>query len=212
MSLVNFFGNLSPFEILVSVFAIVTGIYTFYKNFIEDARVSAHTGDVIGFVVPPNDGVRKIQLMISLVNHGTKIGTVERLELSLLTPKDHIMYFDWNLFFKYSDMDMMVLVPDTDPYPIAIPPKSTIPRFVEFKLRDKEVPIIWEEGQYSVELYGWVNCTSRTDQINLRHIFHFQLSGEGLNVLEIKRQQAIKQLTSQVGRLPVLEWSSKAKN
>lgn len=209
-ALQNFFGDLAPFEIFVSVVAIATALYTFYKNAIERANVSAHTGDTVGIVSSSDGNIQKLQLMLSLVNHGTKIGTVEQLELSLTTPTGRSAVFIWSLFFRYSDnRDNMVLLPETDPYPVAVPPKSTIPRFVEFKLRTSEEEIIWDEGEYKIEMYGWVNRASRADRINLRRTFHFNMSPGDLNELKLRSQKAQKDRMSIVGRLSICEWSSK---
>ena len=66
--LAQFFGNKSPFDILVAVVALLTGAYTFYKSFLERAKLSLYPGDRLGLVVSTGGGSRKLHLRANLVN------------------------------------------------------------------------------------------------------------------------------------------------
>ena len=79
MSLSQFFGNKSLFDGIIAVIALLTGLYTLYKNFMERANLSAYPGDRLRLVISVGGGCQKMQLQANLVNHAVKTGTLHRL-------------------------------------------------------------------------------------------------------------------------------------
>jgi hypothetical protein len=51
MCFVQFLGNESPFQIIVAIVAFGTALYTFYKSFLERAKLSLYPGDRLGLVI-----------------------------------------------------------------------------------------------------------------------------------------------------------------
>jgi len=102
MCIAQFFGELSPFQIIVSCVAFLTGIYTLYKSFLEKGRILVYPGDAIRIVVSPDGNVSKFHLMCNLINKGAKVGTVHRLEVKITNPQNSDNSFIWSLFYRYT--------------------------------------------------------------------------------------------------------------
>ena len=69
MSFSQFFGDQSPFQVIVAAVAFGTAVYTFYKSFLERARIRLFLGDRVGLVRSASGGCTKFHLRGSLVNH-----------------------------------------------------------------------------------------------------------------------------------------------
>jgi hypothetical protein len=205
----SLFGELSPFQILVSVVALWTGIYTFYKNFIERAKVWAYTGDAISFVKTEVSNIIHLHLRLSLVNKGTKTGVVHRLEVLVTNPYKLQCYFVWGLFYEYKESGS-VLTKASDTYPVAVAQKDTKPLFVQFEL--KPLPEywsnFWQEGTYEFKILGWVNGKPRQSSPNLKSIpFHILLSPEfSRNLIGVPSVPPIEI------HFPIAEWHSVSKD
>lgn len=77
----QFFGTLSPFDVIVAFVAIVTGVYTFCKSFFESPKISLYPADTIGLVISPNGLISAFHLACNLVNSSAKTGTLHHLEI-----------------------------------------------------------------------------------------------------------------------------------
>ena len=147
MCLSQFFGNLSPFQIIVAIVTFVTGGYTFYKSFLERAKLAAYPGDRIALVLSADGGCRKFQLRTNLVNHAVKTGTLHRLEARITGPSGFDHRFQWRLFFEYVSGGQAVQ-PTTEPHPVSIVAKGSELLFVEFEAMPTSVVPAWTSGRY----------------------------------------------------------------
>jgi len=153
MCLAQFFGDLSPFQIIVAITTFWTGAYTFYKSFLETAKVGAYPGDRIALVLSGGGGCRKFQLRANLVNRAVKTGTVHRLEASISGPGGFDHRFQWRLFFEYVSGGQTVQR-EKDPHPVSIAGKGSELLFAEFEVVPTTPMPVWSTGRYQVELIG----------------------------------------------------------
>src|SRR6266571_2050538 len=58
----GFFGEMSPFAVIVATIALVNAGYTAYISFVERARIRLNLGDHVGIVLNPGDVGRKFHL------------------------------------------------------------------------------------------------------------------------------------------------------
>jgi hypothetical protein len=133
MSFDQFFGNQSPFEIIVAIVAFATALYTFYKSFVERAKLFLYPGDRLGLIVSAGGGCWKFHLRASLVNHAVKTGTLHRLEAEIKTPTGNTHLYLWHIFFEYISGTLDVQ-PAGDATPVSIPGKNSQPLYVQFRL------------------------------------------------------------------------------
>ena len=124
MWLAQFFGDQSPFQIIVAVVAFATAVYTFYKSFLERARIRLVPGDRVGLVLSATGGCTTFHLRCSIVNHAVKTGTLHRLEARITTPAAVSHFYEWNLFFAYVPGTLNVQ-PAGHPIPVSVPGKSS---------------------------------------------------------------------------------------
>ena len=198
--LAQFFGDLSPFQIFVSLVALLTGIYTFYKSFLERAKISMYPGDAVRLVVTPDGRASNLHLMCNLVNKGNKVGIVHRLEVQVLGPQNTTYNFIWNLFYKYLPGGQVVQK-ESDPYPVAVPQKDSKLLLVGFQSEAKE-SYKWSEGKYKFKVIGWVNRKHRLQASNLKSIFHIQITED-----IIRQASEPTPPTSPVFiTVPIIEW------
>lgn len=196
----HFLGDQSPFQIIVAIVAFATALYTFYKSFLEGARLSLFPGDRIGLVLSAGGGCRKIHLRGSLVNHAVKAGTLHRLEARLTTPSGVTHPYDWHIFFSYVPGTLNVQ-PASNPIPVSVPGKSSQLLLVEFELSTGTSIPAWSAGGYEIAVTGWVNKANRTESSNLKAVLHFSLTAA-------QAQQLSSQITGQDSLIdvPVQEW------
>ena len=200
MSASEFFGNLSPFEIIVSAVALATGAYTFYKSFIERAKLALYSGDQVGLVVSPSQPCHKFHLRCNLVNRSTKMATVHRLEGRIRDPRGIEVTYIWHQFFEYVPGGQAVQK-STDSHPISVPPKNSQPQFIEFKTKTGNPNLQWPEGRYAFRLEGWVNRKSRKRRANLCSRFHIRVDVLSMVLGGTKAEQ------NTVVSVPISEWT-----
>ncbi len=133
MSFNQIFGNESVFQIIVAIVAFATALYTFYKSFVERAKLSLYPGDRLGLIISAGGGCWKFHLRTSLVNHAVKTGTLHRLEAEIKTPKGNTHLYLWDIFFEYISGTLNVQ-PAGDATPVSIPGKTSQPLYVQFRL------------------------------------------------------------------------------
>ncbi|MBU0516857.1 MAG: hypothetical protein KJ621_19050 [Proteobacteria bacterium] len=177
MYIEQFFGTLSTFQIIVAAVALLTGIYTFYKHFLEKARFAIYSGDRMTLVISQGGGCRKFQLGANLVNKAVKTGTLHRLEADVTPPGNTANRYQWRIFVKHKS-GTLDREPEADVYPVSLAGKSSKQVFIEFELVDPQVIPDWPPGRYSVKLLGWVNKINRKKRTNLKSEFHFTVSDD----------------------------------
>jgi hypothetical protein len=130
----KFFGkDQGLFQIIVAIVAFATAIYTFYKSFVERAKLFLYPGDRLGLIVSAGGGCWKFHLRGSLVNHAVKTGTLHRLEAEIKTPTGNTHLYLWDIFFEYISGTLNVQ-PAGDATPISIPGKNSQPLYIQFRL------------------------------------------------------------------------------
>lgn len=202
MSLLQFFGNKSLFDVIIAAVALLTGLYTLYKNFMERAKLSAYPGDRLGLVISIGGGCQKMHLRANLVNHAVKTGTLHRLEAEVTDPQGTKQRYHWRLFFEYLP-GAQAVQPKSAPHPLSIAGKTSQLLMAEFETTIATPTLTWPPGRYSVELIGWVNRENRNQRANLRQTFHFDLT-QALSQ-QITQQRPTQQ--AQVVEVPISEWS-----
>jgi hypothetical protein len=173
MCLDQFFGDQSPFQIIVAIVAFGTALYTFYKSFFERAKLSLYPGDRLGLVIL-SGGCWRFHLRASLVNHAVKTGTLHRLEAQITTPTEGNYLYMWHIFFEYVSGTLNVQ-PAGNATPVSIPGKNSKLLLTQFELTPVAPPPVWSPGRYEVKVRGWVNRANRGQRSNLFAIFHFSL-------------------------------------
>jgi hypothetical protein len=204
MNLAQFFGELSPFQIIISAVALITGIYTFYKNFLERSKIHLYPGDAVRIVVSQDCGASKMHLMCNLINNSTKVGTVHRLEVRVTNSQKVTYEFTWNHFYKYLPGGQQVQK-ESDIYPVAVFQKDSKLLFIEFQA-ETENAINWKEGQYKVQVIGWVNRKNRLLSSNLKSTFHIALTKFIIDQLSSPKVTQAIFIT-----VPIIEWERQHK-
>ena len=201
MCVAQFFGDKSPFDIIVAIVAFGTFLYTFYKSFLERAQLSLFLGDRVGLVVSANGGCRKLHVRGSLVNHAVKTGTLHRLEALLTTPSGASHSYEWQLFFSYVPGTLNVQ-PSGNPIPVSVPGKNSQLLLAEFELAAGVSTPAWSTGRYELHITGWVNKENRSQPSNLKAAIHFSLAAA-------QSKQLFSQAPGQptVIDVPVEEWA-----
>jgi len=186
----------------VSVVALLTGVYTLYKNFIERAKVKIVPGDRMAVIRGPG-GARRIHLRGALLNDATKMGTLQHLEAkitNLTSPNETVQTYSWSEFVE--------LVPGTmnvqsggPPLPIPIPGKDSRPLQAQLELIEPNTPANWTAGRHRVEVFGWVNREKRRDSPNATALFHINIASELASDLRAGQPEYKYQ------DIPIEEWS-----
>ena len=82
----SFFGDLSPFQIIVAAVAFLNGAYILLQ-LLERAKLKLFVSDSIGLVIPPQQVAEKFHIGCNIVNSRSKIGALHHLEAIIVTPK-----------------------------------------------------------------------------------------------------------------------------
>lgn len=196
-----------------SITALILSGFTFYKNYFEGANVDLYTGDTVYITIGKDSGPRPyLNLMCNLVNSSTKLGTVHRLEAHVTGPSGTRNHFVWKLFFKYAPGGQIVRK-EIDPHPIAIPGRDSKFVLIQFE-GDEAIRDRWVAGSYEFEMIGWVNRKHRGESVNLRTVFHINISkneARWLNHWETASEETWRQLNdpdNAVGvPIKISEWS-----
>lgn len=173
----SFFGNLSPFDIIVATVAFTTSVYTFYKSFIEGPRIAIYPAGNVGLVVAPNGRAARLNSPCNVVNTGSKVGTLHHLEVNMLSPCGARYVLAWNQFYRYKEgggeQDKV-----SDTYPVAVSQHDSRLLFVQFQLVSPHSSIGWCEGDYEFTLHGWVNSQNRQQRPNVIRQFHVRIDAQ----------------------------------
>lgn len=161
------------FDGFVSVVALLTGAYTFYKNFIERAKVSIVPGDRMAIIRGPG-GARRIHLRGAFLNDATKMGTLQHLEAKITGPNGTVQRYLWNELVEFVPGTMNVQRAGP-PLPIPIPGKDSRPLQTQLELTEPNTPANWTAGRHRVEVLGWVNRRNRLRPSNTKSIFHINI-------------------------------------
>jgi hypothetical protein len=184
----------------VNIVAILTAIYTFYKSWIEKAKLSVYAGDAVRIVKSPDGSVSNLHLMCNLVNKTSKVGTVHRIEIQVSGPNNSRSSFVWNLIYKYLPGGQSV-EKEIDPYPVAVPQRDSKLIFVGFQTEPNQ-NCKWSEGMYELKLVGWVNRKDRLQRSNLESVIHIQITADIIRQLSQPNPSNIPVFIT----VPVIEW------
>jgi hypothetical protein len=158
--------------------------------------------DSIGMVVPPRDVATKFHIGCNFINPSSKVSALHRLEGTVVDPRNQTRQFQWNLFFEYAPGGAQVRK-TTDPFPIAVVPRSSVLQFIEFKIAEGEKIDSWPEGRYEFNILGWVNWRDRKSSPNITATFHIEIDQMLSMCL-----QGTEQSDNIVMRVPIVEWSN----
>ncbi len=207
----GFFGELSPFEIIVSVIAIFTGVYTFFWPFIEKPKLKIFTGDRMNLVISNSSktltenifAITKFHIGCNLVNPTNKVAVLHHLEAEVVNNQGVSFVYTWNIFFQYFT-ENGTYQKANDVHPISVNPHSNTMVFIEFKAIYPENSFqSWSE-RYAIQLKGWVNLENRKEKPNLiSPVFHIDLASQNTN-----NWQLGKPGTPNVYPVKVEEWTS----
>jgi len=198
----QFFGHMSPFDLIVAIVAVVTAVYTFYKSFIEKARLALYPADRLNLVIGSGGGSRWINLHANLVNHAVKTGVLHRLEATMIDPSGATFLYHWRLFFEYLP-GAQAVQPQSAPHPISVPGRSSYLLSVQLELGAQGSTPPWMSGRYQLRLLGWVNRPNRSRSPNLSSVFHFQIDTSQSQELSTATPVAPVML-----EVPVAEWAT----
>ena len=197
----GFFGELSPFQVIVSVVAFLAAAHTFYPH-LAKPKLKMFLADSIGMVVPPQDVANRFHIGCNFINPSPKVSALHRLEATVVDPRNQTRQFQWNLFFEYAPGGAQVRK-TTDPFPIAVVPRSSVLQFIEFKIAEGEKIDSWPEGCYEFNILGWANRRDRKSSPNITATFHIEID-EMLSMC----LQGTEQSDNIVMRVPIVEWSN----
>jgi len=197
-----FLSNLSPFQVLVSsgtIVAFLNGAYTLW-TVLAKAKLKIFLTDSIGIVIPSRNVAEKFHVGCNFINPSAKVGALHHLEVTVLDPEKRKRRFEWNLFFEYTPGGAQVRK-TTDPFPIAVVPRSSVIQFIEFKIADGEKVDYWPQGRYEFNILGWVNRRNRKSSPSITVTFHIEID----HMLSMSLQ-GTQQNDNVVLRIPTLEW------
>jgi hypothetical protein len=197
-----FFGDLSPFQVIVSsgtIVAFLNGAYTLW-TVLARAKLKIFLTDSIGIVIPPRHVAEKFHVGCNFINPSAKVGALHHLEATVLDPENRKRRFEWNLFFEYTPGGVQVRK-TTDPFPIAVVSRSSVLQFIEFKIAEGEKIDYWPQGRYEFNILGWVNRRNRKSSPSITATFHIEID----HVLSMSLQ-GTEQNDNVVLRVPTLEW------
>ncbi len=180
----SFFGDLSPFRIIVSAVALFTGLWTFavvplYWRF-RRRPLQWFSADSLGVAFDPQPAVWTFNLRIVLANRTHFTATLTKLDALMLTPSGKKAALTWRLFFKYAENGS--LVRDSEVYPIAVAPESCTPVFVQLAPRSAKEAFEAVPGVYTLSLLGFVNERKRP---HLHYTRRFELTDNHLQMADM---------------------------
>ena len=208
LSTEDFFGNLSPFQIIVAIvafgaaiYSLITGSYSFHKTWIERAKISIYLGDALRISLSRDRHTPDFYLMCNLVNITPKVGTIHRFEAQISDPDGKPCNFVWNLFCKYNSGEESI-EKDSDIFPVAVQSKDSRLLHVGFQSETTAIQSFkWIPGKYEFKVFGWVNKEHRGKPTNLKSsAYHIQITEEYCHQLSLAPQKPCY-IT-----IPVIEW------
>ena len=140
----GFFGKLSLFEIIVAIAAFFGSFYSIYKAHWERPRLQVLPGDRLALVSPLQPKVC-FNIMLEVVNYGTKTGVLRFLQARLESPDQKQRIFEWNEFYKYLPSGTVVQK-DKDPHPISVPARDSRSLAVQFAQAPSSSNFQWQRA------------------------------------------------------------------
>lgn len=110
-----------------SLVGLVNGIYTAWTIFAKP-KIRLFVGDSINMVIPPRAMADRFHLGCNFINSRAKVGAVHHLEAVVVDPDSNQRRFQWNLFYEYA-LGATKVQKKTDPFPIAVLPRSSTLHF-----------------------------------------------------------------------------------
>jgi hypothetical protein len=197
----DFFGDLSPFQVIVSVVAFLTGGYSLC-TVLAKPKLKIFLSHSIGMIIHPRRVTEKFQVSCNVINVRQKVGALHRLEAKVRDPLRHEWSFEWNLFVEPQQAGAGRSRNISRPFPIAVAPRSSVLKTIEFRLMDGQQMETWPEGCYDFIIYGWANQSSRQCRPNINTTFHIIVDDMVAMAL-----LGTDQTDDVVLNVPVAEWS-----
>lgn len=159
----EYFGELSIFEIVVSISGLIGGgfaVYSIFRSWLRPARVELRVADTVDLVLGSDGIISAFHLACSFENHGAKTGTIQRMDAIVRGPDNESCNFRWASFYEYRSGGMQ-REKLRDRHAIAVRPNDTEFAFVIFDKQPNGCEtFVWLEGEYEFEILAWVNAKS----------------------------------------------------
>ena len=183
-----------------SFVGLLNGAYTLYM-LLARAKIKLLLADSITIVHQPKEVADRFHIACNFVNPRGRVGTVHRLEATVLDPEKRMHRFEWNLLYAYGQRGEQV-PKTTEPFPIAVLPRNNAFYFIEFKLMRGDKIDSWPRGLYEFKILGWADRSDRKGEPNITATFHIEI---GLSdSLGLQRTGQDKDIPF---RFPIVEWS-----
>lgn len=194
---------IGPF--FIGLVALLVGFKDQILDLIRHQRFEIYPGDAVRLVKSQDGSLPGFHLMCNLINKTTKVGTVHRLEVRVSGPENIALNFVWNLFYAYFPGGQEVYK-ETDPYPVAVPPKDSRLVLGGFGTEPKQ-ECKWPEGEYEFKVLGWVNSKNHLQPSNLESRFHIKITKDTIDELSQPNPKSGAVFIA----VPVIEWERRHK-
>jgi hypothetical protein len=159
MKLNDLFGELSPFEIIVSISGLIGGgfaIFNIIRSRLLPARVQLKIADTVDLVLGTDGIITSFHLACVFENQGAKTGIVQRMKAIVRDPKQRDYHFTWKLFFGYAPGGTR-REPVRDRHAIPVNADDTAFEFIQFD-QDQDQNFVELGGEYLFRIFAWVNA------------------------------------------------------
>lgn len=185
MSQAEFFGELSPFEIIGAAVGISwTGLalLNLIRSQFWPARIKLKVADTVDLVIGDKGKIEALHLACIFENNGARTGTVQRMRAKIVNPGKERCEFGWRFFVGYRPGGAQREILSAC-HAIAIKKNETEFAYIEFRPPDDSCEgFQWTSGEYTFEISAWVNVKKLTPEpqtkLSFRASFPEKLAAE----------------------------------
>lgn len=151
------FGEISIFQLLVSWVAFGTGIFTFWKHYLQRPHVDLYPGASVKLLHPSGIGAYgdSAHIWISgvIANRTSRGAVVYPITGTLKAPYNVSYTAKWTRFITELPSGRSY----SSAHAIFVPPNSSTSFYIEFQIDPTEtLPAGWIDGNYRFELNAWL--------------------------------------------------------
>jgi hypothetical protein len=196
-------SSVSVVSVIIAIFAFVLSVVNFYFSFLCADDIEIIPGEYVRFCYD-RDGTFCFNLEMTFVNHGTRLGTVQRVAILIQQESDsdgYLMEPRYYQIMKQNDPNAgsdYMWVSDSPAAPVAVPGHQTENRCVLFAASADYV--LKTSGKYSITVLGW---TKGDLEPAISTSFDIRLDPKNLERLNDYR----KSKSSKIEELRQLKWS-----
>jgi hypothetical protein len=197
----------SNVQLIVNIFAIAGGLYAALRVFglfllwLRGPDIRLYIADRVWPVGHTGERNIVIQLHFSLYNKGRRVGVLQRLEVTLLTPEHSRYNLPWEIFL---DPRPDGVVPKSPVFPVPLNPKEFALQAVQCRGIIQELNDVfdWPMGPYALDIAAWIN--GRRKVLSPTGGFRFQVDGLAWGMLSHQLNQPPNPIAHPVA---VINWS-----